>query len=150
MLSEVELAYIAGIVDGEGCISMYRQNTTYFPRLNVVNTNRDLAEYLKKRLGGVIMERKRVKLCWKDSYEWQVQHQKAIDTVRMLLPYLLLKKEQALVFVALDIVRQIGRKDGHKFKGRFTPEAKGVFQMIIDRLHELNRKGKELAPKGGG
>ena len=138
-LSPEEKAYIAGIVDGEGCISLYKNRATYIPRLTIVNTNPLLSEYLQTKLGGNTYKSKK-KEGWKVAYNWQVQNQLALDIVKTLLPYLILKRELALLFLSLQAIRDTG-KNGKKFKGRFTSEAKEGLEMVFVRIHKFNSRG---------
>ncbi len=51
-------AYAAGILDGEGCISIRhdkrddRPEHTYTPRITIVNTNKQVINWYKENFGG--------------------------------------------------------------------------------------------------
>jgi len=101
-MKRTDLAYIAGIVDGEGYIGIQsdgkkakhgKQNLRL--RVTVTNTSEWLCQYLKFSFGGgKITLRTRSpnhRPCW----QWQLEYQKAADFLRLILPYLHLKKPQA-------------------------------------------------------
>jgi hypothetical protein len=96
------LAYTAGIVDGEGCISINRNKGSkkhkYTFRLYVIvtNTNPWLCQFLKMQFGGSIYEvranrDRRHALC----YNWTLATEAASKFLELILPYLTIKKPQA-------------------------------------------------------
>lgn len=89
-----ELAYIAGIVDGEGCISFCRIRGSHFVRVLVANTNRDVLEYLQSIFGGDIHSVAR-KPGWKQSWQWRISWSRAIEFLDLIEPWLRIKEDQA-------------------------------------------------------
>lgn len=94
-----ELAYLAGIVDGEGCIS-FRQDSGSWT-VAVTNTSVEL-ETLLRGIGGLFYypaRRASFKLdgtFTKQRFEWKIS--RAWDVCRLLealLPYLVIKRERA-------------------------------------------------------
>ena len=57
-ITDNDLAYIAGIVDGEGSIAIkkvsYKDYYYYYPCVAIYNTNDRLFEWLKSRIGGIV------------------------------------------------------------------------------------------------
>lgn len=106
---EVINAYLAGIIDGEGHISINRnkncpqrrRNPRYQAEIAVVNTDIRLMEFLVENVGGSYYQRKKVKEWHKDTYSWKVTSTTARDLCVKLLPYLLLKKGQAELIIKL-------------------------------------------------
>lgn len=106
---EVINAYIAGIIDGEGHISINRTKSCPQRRINpryqaevvVVNTDIRLIEFLVENVGGSYCKRKKVKEWHKYTYAWKIVSTKARDFCARLIPYLFLKKEQAKLIVKL-------------------------------------------------
>ena len=100
-MKRTDLAYVAGIVDGEGCITIgadHRKRNPDRPcwrlRVCVANTNEWLMHYLKFAFGGGISVKQsggRTRPC----YEWTLHRGKAADFLVLILPYLKLKKPQA-------------------------------------------------------
>ena len=52
ILSETQKAYLAGIVDGEGCISFCKIGSFLYLGVSVANTNKPLINWLRTNLGG--------------------------------------------------------------------------------------------------
>jgi len=99
-MKRTDLAYLAGIVDGEGYIGISADHRKRNPdrpcwrlKVAVTNTNEWLMQYLKFSVGGgiIVLKRKNPKPC----YQWEIRYGKAADFLKLILPYLRLKKPQA-------------------------------------------------------
>lgn len=101
MFTIENLSYLAGIIDGEGCIGLEHLSPTkgrkkdyYACRLTVINTSQKLMERLKKTFKGSYSARKKIdgrKIC----YRWHVFGDDLEKALIALIPYLDLKKAQA-------------------------------------------------------
>lgn len=91
------LAYTAGILDGEGHISLVRRADTETVRVEVAvtNTNEWLCQWLKMQFGGRVRIMKPHKANWKVPYRWIIDGKRASEFLKLILPYLNLKKPQA-------------------------------------------------------
>lgn len=89
-----EKAYIAGIIDGEGTVTLTRQhrNETHSPEVSVANTDLRLLTWLKSKIGGHI--RKKIKKLpqHNQAYTWTVRDNRAIDLLRCVEKLLIVKK----------------------------------------------------------
>ena len=101
-MKRTDLAYIAGIVDGEGYIGITadgkkfkhgRQNLRL--RVTVTNTNEWLCQYLRFAMGGGVIILKQTSPKQRTCWQWQISYWRAADFLRLILPYLHLKKPQA-------------------------------------------------------
>lgn len=91
------LLYIAGFFDGEGSISILRTYHGKYDvlRVNLTNTHRPVLLWIQGAVGGLLgekIDRYRVKRCWVLSFV----SKQAEDFLKMLLPWLIIKKESAL------------------------------------------------------
>ena len=111
MPTKEQWAYLAGLVDGEGCISIQygkgRRNPTYSAKLVIAMTDYGMIEWLKNTFGcGSIWTAYRSKSSarpnWKDIHYWQLGSLAALDILRGVYPYLLLKREQAEAAIKLQ------------------------------------------------
>lgn len=105
-MNDTEWAYLAGIIDGEGCIRL--ANCGYAKRrvidLRIYNTDVRLIEWLRDNLGGyAYAHNKKAHVCWQ--VHWSSKRAKVI--IEHVLPYLIVKKEQAEI--ALSFQRLIGK-----------------------------------------
>jgi len=97
-MDEKTLAYIAGIIDGEGCITILeygaKQRRNWRLTVSVVNTSEWLVQWLMLQGFGKVYEigkTKREKRIW----QWRVDGRKAGEFLTLILPYLMIKKSQA-------------------------------------------------------
>lgn len=105
-LSSHDLAYFAGILDGEGTITFGRQvgiNKTkrwvYWSTLCIVNTSCNLLKWIQNRIPGRIYSKKSLpngRPCWCLAIGgfWIVKH-----VLEALMPYLVIKRPQAELLV---------------------------------------------------
>jgi hypothetical protein len=97
-MTNEQLAYAAGIIDGEGCIRANKQKGKVSPvlRIHVTNTDERLVELLKGWFGGYIWkETKQYMPNAKIRFVWEVSAKRAEVVLRSIIPYLVLKKERA-------------------------------------------------------
>ena len=100
-LSETEKAYLAGIVDGEGCITMNRYIKrgavpVYRLFVEIANTSPALKKWLDERFPEKTYWRTGVRQGWKDIYRWSLSGNRQVMVFcREITPYLVIKKEQA-------------------------------------------------------
>ena len=101
-LTEDKLAYIAGIVDGEGTFSARNtQNRNSFPpvvsvRLIVWNTSLELLNWFQKQIGGHLSSVRNLKdgENRKPIYCWYIGSKKEIlELLVQIYPYLIVKKK---------------------------------------------------------
>ena len=91
-----DLLYLAGIVDGEGCVTVTYGTKAGHERirLTISNTDRNLIDWLTSRVGGHI-SKTQSRGNRKPAYQWEVYGSVAFDLLTLLLPHLKLKKRQA-------------------------------------------------------
>jgi len=90
------MAYIAGLIDGDGHIGMRSREEGYVPLIQLHNSVRQMPEYLKKVFGGTLASDKPRKegnrLVWK----WMLQGKEGCRMCsKRILPYLILKQDSA-------------------------------------------------------
>ena len=102
ILSEVEKAYLSGLLDGDGSISLHKCNKYgkhgINPRISfavsITSANKEFTEQINKMIGGVVKRRSNV------HYETTVQRQvDVLYLLKNLLPYLRLKKKNAYIMI---------------------------------------------------
>ena len=109
-LTVAELAYAAGILDGEGCVSLEKTNGRPNKRgyrislfAVVSNTNESLLQWLKDKFGGQVRQYKRRedrKACW----VWRICAQQAAGFLEAVRPYLIVKSSE--VDLALEFQKE--------------------------------------------
>lgn len=97
-MSMTEAAYLAGLIDGEGSIIAIKRDkngrTTW--RLQVSSTTPILLEWCIKKTGvGSIVVRKSQNPLHADSQWWQCYSWNAVDILKQIVPYMVLKHGKA-------------------------------------------------------
>ena len=88
-----QLAYLAGIIDGEGTIYIqHTQRGEYRLKLYVVNTYEPLIRWLQDNFDGLVYSRiSKKNPHWKRKWEWMSN----AEILPEIIDYLIVKKEQA-------------------------------------------------------
>ena len=142
MWTETQLAYLAGIIDGEGSIYIQGRKRfkaiSYFPRFQIVNTNKDLMQWIHKTFGGLIYDkcRKKHNPKWRPQIEWFTTRGLLDQLLPLIIPYLVSKKKHALIMVEF---RKTFEK---KFGSQGVPQDIQDFRIEChNRLKLLNKRG---------
>jgi hypothetical protein len=150
LIDRDKVCYLAGIIDGEGCVSLGKRKEYYItPTLQITNTSRALMEWLKANCGGNDYRRifeKRVNR--KDAWAWGLCGQAARDVIEAVRPYLVIKQKQA--DLVLKVYKKIGRKAKRNSLGRLTlvmtEKEKNMNRKAISAIRKLNHRGLIYAP----
>jgi hypothetical protein len=139
----MNLAYVAGLFDGEGCVNLSRNRSGCFVRVFLTNTNLELLERLKESFGGDIKKLSGRKKGWKQAYVWRLSWSKAVSFLDSIQPWLLNKWRQAEVAFAWDANR-LGRGNHDVATKQAVKEAN---ELLIEQLHWLNHRGENNTPE---
>jgi hypothetical protein len=154
----IDLAYAAGIIDGEGCISICQRanRLTYRATVVVQMCDPQAIEFLHKTFGGSLnFQRVQRQPNHRPCHAWGVAAKEASYVCRLLLPFLRVKRQQALNVIELQQIHakitrntNLQRASRH---GEYGPARKGKFQIDPELLrqcealnnlqHELNHRG---------
>lgn len=145
-------AYAAGLIDGEGCITMNkywdsRYNSCshrYWVIVIVAMSDEMPLRLLWKRWGGSLTQRKRKNKKWKQMWVWQINCQKAYRFLEDILPYLIVKKPQAeLALQFRDAIKDEKRiPTGLKNGGtKIAPENITKREAFYQKMRVLNIRG---------
>lgn len=98
-MRKTDIAYFAGLFDGEGCVSITpRSNTkrqTFRLQIHITSTNEWIIQQLRFAFGGSIhFVPENSERNWKASWRWWIGDQKALKFLEIVYPYLKLKKPQ--------------------------------------------------------
>ena len=130
-MEDVEIAYAAGIIDGEGTITLGREKATSPYRhliVSVSSTTIDILRFLQTHYSGSISTHKTYAEHHLQSWSWKVQNRGALKLCSEVLPYLLEpeKKRRALLCVSryLQVTPRNGRytEQGREAKLAFERE----------------------------
>lgn len=145
-LSEVDKAYMAGLCDGEGCLTAFttrkknQYSTIYY--IQIIIVEEEPIKWLKEVTGvGYVFQRKRQDKGWQDLWGWKTCNTPACEVLEQIMPYLKIKHRQAEIFLALrDRVRAM--RTWRVGKGNNIPMPREEWverQKLIDEIHRLNK-----------
>jgi len=148
MTTKEKLAYLAGLIDGEGNIRVEktcnkkRDNVHYNGRLTVANTDERMVSWLKENYGGFIWKRdwsktktKGVKPNWKDVYMWiKMLNTPSLQFVKDVIPYMIVKKDRMKLILEFLETKSTNGKS-------ITRKTANKRDKIIKRFTQLNKKG---------
>lgn len=141
-MNKIELAYIAGILDGEGFITIdhSRKENKYRVCVGVGNTAKILLDWLQACFGGGIVKSRKPE-GYRDFYQWRLFHGVACEFLLQVIPYLKLKRGQAEL--AIRFQEQKYNPQTGKRKGRpRTSDELAYEEACHILLHSMNRTGK--------
>lgn len=136
-LTDFEMGYLSGFIDGEGSIGLYRNKDnktkrgySWEPRLSISNTNEEVLKWIKDKMNqGGITRTKRGKHGCKDSYSLELRQ----DVIRQILPLLKLRVKRAQQELLLRFLN-ITNKSVQPFD---DPEIENIYL----KLKALNARG---------
>jgi len=124
MVTPELIAYMAGIIDGEGTIMVeyLKGRWTPRPRICFGMTDRAIGELFYDIFGGSFNAKKPSGLGKKVIWYWQITGWRAQDMCSLLYPYLIIKKAKALECIG---VRLTTRSEAAKAKSAYRQRDKG-------------------------
>jgi len=139
-LGLVDVPYIAGLVDGEGCLTISRHSPTYrhVPMVVVNMTSYDVLAWLAERLGTKVFVHQRRADNPNHSPTWQVKigGMRAIKLCQRMRPYLRVKHLQADIFIEFEPTYRPGW-DYH-----LVDDIIASREALKARIHDLNSRGR--------
>lgn len=139
-MNKENIIYFAGIFDGEGSMMIELQSKNavrkydYFSlRVVVTNTNLELIQWLKTNFGGNIGTRPQIQ-GRKITYDWKIYSKDAANIIKSALPYLIIKKQRALVFI--EFAETIGKTGWN-----ITEEIRLQRQSLYNSMKIHNKQG---------
>lgn len=146
--SDTDLAYLAGIIDGEGTITIARapRNDTkhripyHIPHVKVCNTNKELIDWIHAKFGGRNNNTRQANTKWSTLYYIRWNCGKARDLLEAVLPYLRVKKVQATV--VLDFIKRMNKRS---FTGvMLSEEERDIREQMYLLVTKLNKRGPQI------
>lgn len=148
-----DLGYAAGFIDGDGCISIYlrTKSSSLVPLFNVQLMANGVDERplvrLQSLFGGVIhLKARNGPLGRRPIYCWVIQGKEAVESISILLPFLVLKREQAELAIKADALvreqRELLGFTNKDWKG-YEQEVKELREDLRERMRVLNSGNPE-------
>lgn len=134
-----DLAWAAGFLDGDGCISCYLRGDKkqdIYIKVSAVSTRREMLDKLQLMFGGSVcaMHKENSSRNWKSSWIWTTTHRRAERVLLAVHAYLVGKHEQAVK--AIEARNYVSHD-----RSRRSPETLEKLREIVASFRDMNRKG---------
>lgn len=134
-VTEIQLSYLAGIIDGEGHIGVHQTNrkgdpAAFSPTVDITSTSKELLEYIQLLVGGRLHNLAKETDKWKASFYLEWSGLDSVNLCKALYPYLFLKRPQASILITFVVG-----------KSRYTEEDRLAQAVAFIQLKNLNKKG---------
>ena len=148
LISNEDLAYIAGFIDGEGCVTLAKQvqnirgveYVVYYPLLNIANNYKPALDWVKETVGyGSVCKKSRdARTNRVQGWYYSAQYAKATAVLKLVRPYLKIKGKQA--DIAIEFQETKGIRDS-KFQGSVPVEIMAIRMGLVAQIRLLNKRG---------
>lgn len=146
IICEEDLAYTAGLIDGEGCITILKDRNKsggcrYVVRVTVKMCDTGAILFLKKKFGGGICKQE-LEPPQRPAYYWYLDGLKSAYLLTNILEYLRVKRRQAelaIEFMAFE----------PKDESRFLRTEMNRKESLYRQIRQLNKRGREKRLENG-
>lgn len=151
-LALADAAYIAGLIDADGTITVTMSAIVPLPKplILIVNSNYPLILWLKEVIGAGCSYLTKTRPTrpdqdesnWNKVHRYQVTGWKALSLLESVRPFLRVKSSQADLLMGLSL-------RGRDFPHSASPDQLTASASIGARIRELNRRGLKVSSNGG-
>ena len=158
-ITPINACYLAGFFDGEGCVGIYERSVANSGQgavnpycsltVCISNTNHEVLAHIQKTCGGIITNGSQD---WypplkggglrKTLWRWSAQSREGAHLLKAMLPYLIVKREQALValeYYAISSTRNSKPHPGRSGQPPLTEEELKERRRLIHKIRDLKR-----------
>lgn len=136
-MSELDYAWAAGFIDGEGTITLaLRKNARINPVVSVGHTDVRALYALREMFGGQVHTSRSATERHKAVYRWDLSTNQAVAAIKVLRPYLRLKQAHADVVLLHDELYRAGGFRRPVSDTEFTRRL-----LLVHEIRVLNRRG---------
>ena len=112
----IEAAYLAGIIDGEGTITLTKMHSTENrrPIISIASTDKELLKYIQQLIGGYISTKKNYNpIKHKDSYVLSIKNKNdIIKILKDIAPFLRIEEKKKRANLIIDKYDQVTPRNG--------------------------------------
>jgi hypothetical protein len=148
----LDVRYVAGLFDGEGCISLVKQRRlnsplpSYTIRVVIAMTHKPIILLLQDQFGGHVSQRKGQKEGHRNAFTLMWANRQAGTILQILIPHLILKRAEAEV--ALDFIQTLSQVGTSFWRGATPQEIQALQdkrEVVRQRLASMKRVEFELS-----
>ena len=131
---DTELAYAAGLFDGEGSISLVRQknNRSHSPQVSVASNDYEVLAWFQKHFGGSIVTKQPRMPTHSVSYDWRLTDRRALTFLKLIRPYLIIERKLRRIDLLLNDYLACTPRNG-----RYSEEMAERKQTLIETFFSL-------------
>jgi len=142
-------AYVAGLLDGEGCLTIVRayKGNAMASRIDIGMSDRALhvLKMLKDQFGGSVHLCRRPSAKWEGAHKWSIQGPPCAAVLKQVGGFMILKQHLARLLISLEAMKEsLPRMPNGS--AQWTAEAIDASQQFKQAIHEINRKGPSENP----
>ena len=141
-MTEPEAAYLAGLIDGEGTVTLTRREKAAQRTITITiaNTERDLLEYSMHIIGtGVISSKRTQKMHHIPSFGYRITGRQALSVLQQIVPYLHSYKKQRAEFALAEYLNVTPRN------GRYSKDLLKRKSIFDERFLQITQKQTTLS-----
>jgi hypothetical protein len=134
-LSQEDAAYVAGVIDGEGSISLSRKHRGENRQLviSISSTEAQPLSYIHTAVGaGRITHKRTARITHTPGVTYSIDNRQALALLVQIAPYLRTYKAQRAELILNDYVRLTPRN------GKYSPQQLREREVFIERFLRLN------------
>lgn len=136
-INELDKAYLAGIIDGEGWITVHKtKGRYYYLYLGVKMTTTEALELLSSASGKDMQKYHWGKPSNSPTYQVMLYGKEVQQLLELLFPYLRVKRRQATLALAFPL--------GNGYKKPVSVSCRESQKVIYKEIKQLNKRGREL------
>lgn len=128
------IAYLAGIIDGEGTITLskiHKASEFRHPVVSVSSTSYEILDFIHAHYGGSISAHKIYQSHHKQSWMWKTTYDDVISFLTDIYPYLLDKTKRHRAQLLMTRYKQVTPRNG-----RYSEEMKQAKQQFEDEFFQ--------------
>lgn len=141
-MNTISPAYVAGLVDGEGCITVMANRRRFrYPVFYMGMSVKALPilTMVQREYGGSLKQARAATQKWSAAMTLTITGNSLVHFLETIRPHLILKAEQCSM--ALILAYQIRNQRGRYREPIWTPRFAAAAQAMADQIYHLNRKG---------
>lgn len=133
-MTEVEKAYIAGIIDGEGSIMLQKFNKNEFPSpcISIASTTLELLNWIVNttHCRKIIHKKNYNKEKHKDCYSYVVKYNNAINLLSEIYPYLIIESKKKRAEMIINKYKALTPRNGRYTNKQLLEKQKFYLEFL--------------------
>lgn len=148
------LAYLAGIIDGEGCIYIGNHSSNketgdkyYQTIIKVTSTDKILIDWLIEHFDGLqgnFTQKQHAKNSRRPAYFWQISGERLTHICELLLPYVVIKRDELEIMLKMRATYVGVAQKGKQGIQRNSQELLNLRQFLMEQLRSLHIRNYTL------